>query len=165
LLSAKELVDGQQYFGLYLQQLQQRSKALHALTEPMIGDGLMSNDKEHTFWLQALAAKGGKLDPANLKQQAAVPLSSFLRYDPWTDQVIALHSTYEPLLMAADKMPFEIAPIYIKLAYYKAPAEPAPATAPPTEAPAAAGDAPAAATPPPAPADTTATPPAAQPQQ
>jgi hypothetical protein len=171
LLNAKELVDGQQYFGLYLQQLQQRSKALRALTEPMIGDGLMTNDKEHTFWLQALAAKGGKLDPANLKQQAAVPLSSFLRYDPWTDQVIALHSTFEPLLMAADKMPFEIAPIYIKLAYYKAPADPALTAAPPAAAgaaapAAAAGDAaPAAATPPPAPADTTAAPPPAPPQQ
>ncbi|MEO6802395.1 MAG: hypothetical protein ABI197_04010 [Granulicella sp.] len=136
LLSAKELVDGQQYFGLYLQQLQQRSKALRSLTEPMIGDGLMSNDKNHTFWLQALAAKGGKLDQANLKQQAAMPLSSFLRYDPWTDQVIALHSTFEPLLMAADKMPFEIAPIYIKLSYYKAPADPALA-APPAAAPGA----------------------------
>jgi hypothetical protein len=133
LLSAKELVDGQQYFGLYLQQLQQRAKPLHALTEPMIGDGLMKDDKEHSFWMQALVAKGGKLDQANLKQQAAVPLSSYLRYDPWTDQVIALHSTYEPLLMPADKMPFEVGPIYIKLAYYKAPADPA-AAAPPAAA-------------------------------
>ena len=38
LLSAKELADGQQYFGLYLQQLQQRVKALKALNEPLIGD-------------------------------------------------------------------------------------------------------------------------------
>jgi hypothetical protein len=152
LLSAKELVDGQQYFGLYLQQLQQRAKPLRALTEPMIGDGMMKDDKEHSFWLQALVPKGGKLDQANLKQQAAVPLSSFLRYDPWTDQVIAMHSAFEPLLMPADKMPFEVEPVYIKLAYYKAPVDPglaapaadtapAPATtnaAPPTAAPTAA---------------------------
>ena len=129
LLSAKELVDGQQYFGLYLQQLQQREKPLKALTEPMIGDGLIKDDKEHSFWMQALAAKGGKLDQANLKQQAAVPLGSFLRYDPWTDQVITLHTAFEPLLMPADKMPFEVEPVYIKLTYYKAPAEAAPATA------------------------------------
>src|SRR5580704_5052316 len=40
LLSAKELDGGQQYFGLYLQQLQQRVKSLKALNEPLIGDGL-----------------------------------------------------------------------------------------------------------------------------
>ena len=125
LLNAKELVDGQQYFSLYLQQLQQRAKTLHSLTEPMIGDGLIQNDKEHTFWLQPLVAKGPKLDPANLKQQAAVPLSSFLRFDPWTDQVITMHTAFEPIIMAADKMPFEVGPVYLKLSYYKAPADPA----------------------------------------
>ena len=31
-----------------------------------------------------------KLDMPNLKQQAAMPLSSFLRFDPWTDQVVHL---------------------------------------------------------------------------
>lgn len=139
LLSAKELVDGQQYFGLYLQQLRERAKALHALTEPMIGDGLMQEDKEHTFWMQALVTKGGKLDQTNLKQQAAAPLSNFLRHDPWTDQLITLHSSYEPLLMPADKMPFEVAPIYIKLAYYKAPADAAAAGPAPTTDAAPAG--------------------------
>jgi len=100
----------------------------------MIGDSLMRDDKEHAFWLQALAPKGGKLDQADLKQQAAVPLGSFLRYDPWTDQVIALHTAFEPLLMPADKMPFEVEPVYLKLSYYKAPADPGAAAAalPPT---------------------------------
>jgi hypothetical protein len=90
---------------------------------------------------------GGKLDLANLKQQAAMPLSSFLRYDPWTDQVIQLHSAYEPLLSPADKMPFEVVPVYLKLAYYKAPAEPAgaaPAATSSTNPSAAPADTPAA---------------------
>ncbi|NYF81213.1 hypothetical protein [Granulicella arctica] len=159
LLSAKELAGGQPYFGLYLQQLQQRAKALHSLTEPTIGDGLIKNDKDHTFWMQAMVAKGGKLDQADLKQQAAVPLSSFLRYDPWTDQVIALHSAFEPLLMPADKMPFEVEPVYLKLSYYKAPVQPTIAPAPATD-----GTAGATAAPPPADATTgTAAPPAADP--
>jgi len=160
LLNAKELADGQQYFGLYLQQLQQRVKALKALNEPLLGDGLTKSDSDQTFWLAALMAKGGKLDMANLKQQAAMPLSSFLRFDPWTDQVIALHAAYEPLLSPADKMPFEVEPVYLKLGYYKAPAEPEAAPAPAATAPAAA------------PADTTAAPappttapPTAAPQQ
>ncbi len=128
LLSAKELEGGQQYFGLYLQQLQQRVKSLKALNEPMIGDGLIKSDTDQTFWLAAMMGKAPKLDMKDLKQQAAMPLSSFLRRDPWTDQVITLHAAYEPLLSPADKMPFEVEPVYIKLGYYKAPADTAPAT-------------------------------------
>jgi hypothetical protein len=63
-----------------------------------------------------------------------MPLASFLRFDPWTDQVFVMHSTFEPLLTAADKMPFEVEPVYLKLSYYKPPAD---ATAPPTGNPAA----------------------------
>ena len=142
LLNAKELEGGQQYFGLYLQQLQTRVKALKALNEPMLGDGLVKSDTDPTFWMAALLNKGSKLDMKDLKQQAAMPLSSFLRFDPWTDQVITLHSAYEPLLTAADKMPFEVEPVYLKLSYYKAPAGPAaaPATADPA-APAPAAQA------------------------
>jgi hypothetical protein len=142
LLQAKELVDGQKYFGLYLQQLQQRIKGLKALNEPLIGDGLVKSDTDPSFWLAALVPKGEKLDVKDLKQQAAEPLSSFLRFDPWTDQVITMHTAFEPILSASDKMPFEVSPIYLKLGYYKPPAEPAaaPATAAPA-APAPAGDA------------------------
>lgn len=155
LLSAKDLNDGQQYFGLYLQQLQQRVKALKALNEPMLGDGLVKSDTDPTFWLAAMMAKGTKLDQNNLKQQAAMPLSSFLRFDPWTDQVIPMHASFEPLLSAADKMPFEVEPVYLKLGYYKPTVDPAaaPATANPATAPANDSNAPAlpaAATTPPA---------------
>jgi hypothetical protein len=149
LLNAKELEGGQQYFSLYLQQLQQRVKSLKALNEPMIGDGLIKSDTDPTFWMQAITTKGPKLDMKDLKQQAAMPLASFLRFDPWTDQVFVLHSAFEPLLTAADKMPFEVEPVYLKLSYYKAPAEPAAA---PTATPANA-----------APADNTAAPAAAAP--
>jgi hypothetical protein len=147
LLNAKELEGGQQYFSLYLQQLQQRVKSLKALNEPMIGDGLVKSDEDPTFWMAAIESKGPKLDMKDLKQQAAMPLASFLRFDPWTDQVFVMHSPFEPLLTAADKMPFEVEPVYLKLSYYKPPAEPAapagaaPATNPPadnTAAPAAA---------------------------
>lgn len=159
LLSAKELEGGQQYFSLYLQQLQQRVKSLKALNEPMIGDGLTKSDEDPTFWMAAIESKGPKLDMKDLKQQAAMPLASFLRFDPWTDQVYVMHSAFEPLLTAADKMPFEVEPVYLKLSYYKPPADaaPAPGTAAPaatppadnttTGAPAAATTAPA--TPPP----------------
>src|ERR1700742_4178162 len=139
LLNAKELEGGQQYFSLYLQQLQQRVKSLKALNQPMIGDGLTKSDEDPTFWMAAIESKGPKLDMKDLKQQAAMPLASFLRFDPWTDQVFVMHSSFEPLLTAADKMPFEVEPVYLKLSYYKPPADaaPAPAAAPAANTPAA----------------------------
>jgi hypothetical protein len=129
LLSVKDLEDGEQYFGLYLQQLAAREKGLKALNDPQIGDSLIKPDG--TFWMQAIVPKSPKLNNTDLKQQAAVPLNSYLRNDPWTDQVIKLNSAVEPLLSARDKLPFEITPVSVSLSYWKAPVEP-------TAAPAAA---------------------------
>jgi hypothetical protein len=138
LLNAKELAGGQQYFGLYLQQLQAREKGLTSLDTPMIGDALVKSDKDPTFWMAAMMPKGIKLDMKDLKQQAAMPLASFLRFDPWTDQVVQMHVSFEPIINERDKMPFEVEPVYLKLSYYAPPAAPAaPAAA------AAAGTAPA----------------------
>jgi hypothetical protein len=119
LLGAKELVDGQQYFGLYLKQLQQQSKALLSLNAPMLGDALVKSDLNPTFWMAPLIAKAPKLDVKDVKQQAAMPLDSFLRFDPWTDEVAIMHSSFEPILGAPDKMPLEVAPIYLKLGYFE----------------------------------------------
>lgn len=142
LLNVKELSDGQKYFGLYLQQLQQRVKNLRALNEPMIGDGLVKSDTDSTFWLAALLSKGDKLDVKNLKQQAAQPLSSFLRFDPWTDQLLTMHTAFEPILSTSDKMPFEVAPVFLKLGYYKVPTDPQATPAAATPAPTASTPAP-----------------------
>ncbi len=122
LLSTKELVDGQQYLGLYLKQLQQQSKALLSLNAPMLGDALVKSDADPTFWMAPLIAKAPKLDVKDIRQQAAMPLDSFLRFDPWTDQVAIMHSSFEPILGAPDKMPLEVAPVYLKLSYFQAPA-------------------------------------------
>jgi len=135
LLNAKELAGGQQYFGLYLEQLQERMKGLTALNTPMIGDALVKSDKDPTFWMAAMVPKGIKLDMKDLKQQAAMPLASFLKFDPWTDQVIKMTYSYEPIINERDKMPFEVEPVYLKLTYYAPPAPPAPL---PAAAPAAA---------------------------
>jgi hypothetical protein len=142
LLSVKDLADGQKYFSLYLQQLQAREKSLTALTSPQLGDSLIGPDGN--FWMQAIVSKGPKLNNTDLKQQAAMPLAAFLRFDPWTDQVIQMHTSYEPLLSARDKMPFEITPVYLKLTYYTAPAPPAEPPAAPPAADAAPAAAPAA---------------------
>ena len=111
LLTVKELADSQKYFGLYLQQLQLRVKSLTALNQPMIGDGLIKSDTDNSFWMAAMVPRGIKLDMKDLKQQAAMPLANFLRFDPWTDQLILMHTTFEPLISDRDKMPFEVEPV------------------------------------------------------
>ncbi len=83
--------------------------------------------------MAALVPRGIKLDMKDLKQQAAMPLASFLRFDPWTDQLIQMHTTFEPLITDRDKMPFEVTPVYLKLTYFKPP-EATPAAAPPAAA-------------------------------
>ncbi len=121
LLQPKELAASQKCLGLYLQQLQARVQHLPTLTQPLIGDGLVKSDTDRTFWLAPLIARSDKLAVQNLDQQAAVSLSSFLTFDPWTDQLLALHATLQPILNASDKMPFEVAPIFLKLAYFQGP--------------------------------------------
>jgi hypothetical protein len=138
LLNAKELAGGQQFFGLYLQQLQQRLKGLPALNTPVIGDALVKSDKDSSFWMAAMMPKGIKLDMKDLKQQAAMPLANFLKFDPWTDQVVQIHPSFEPIINERDKMPFEVEPVYLKLSYYAPPAAPAAAPAAAATAPAAA---------------------------
>jgi len=132
---AEPLADGQKYFALYLQTLQSRVGGLKALTTPQIGDSLFKPDG--TFWMQAIVSKGPKLDNKDVTQQGAMPLSQFLRFDPWTDQVIQKSQSIEPLLSARDKIPFEITPIYLKLGYYKPPAPPPTPAAAAAPAPAA----------------------------
>ena len=163
LLSVKDLAFSQPFFSLYLQQLKARQSGLKALTAPQIGDGLLKGDG--TFWMQAIVAKGPKLDNKDLAQQGAMPLSQFIRFDPWTDKVVQMKTTVEPLLSSRDKIPFEVTPIYLKLAYYQPPAPPPAAAAPVQAAPltatpvAPAAGAPAdagTATPPPADAGTAA---------
>jgi len=154
LLNGSEFKDKLNYPGLYLEQLAARVKQMPHLTEAIIGDPLVKNEKDYQFWMSALLSKGGKLDMNDLTQNAAMPLSSFLKFDPWTDQVNQIHARYEPLLSARDKMPFEVTPVYLKLSYFVGPVT-APAAAP-GAAPAAAGAAAGTTAAPAAPADQTA---------
>ena len=127
LLSPPQLAPALSFFGLYLEQLAARAKALHSLNEPELGDSLM-DDAGDAPWLAALLPRADRLEPASLTQQAATPLGSFLRFDPWTDRVVTLPPVTEPLLSPSDKMPFEVRPVYIKLAPYTAPADAPPST-------------------------------------
>jgi hypothetical protein len=102
--------------GLYFAQLQQREKELTALNTPRLGDSML--DSTGQPWLIAVQKRAPKLDQDKLDQIAALPLGSRLRTDAWDDKVYTLKTTAPVLLNARDKMPFEVTPVYYKLARY-----------------------------------------------
>jgi hypothetical protein len=112
--------------GLFFAQLSDRSKQLTALNTPRIGDSLLRPTGEP--WMNALIAKGPKLDINKLDQVAALPLGSQLKIDAWDDRVLALHARQAPILNARDKMPFEVTPVFFRLTRYTPPVVAAPTT-------------------------------------
>jgi hypothetical protein len=130
LLSNSEFKDRMGIPGLYLLQLQQRAHAMPGLLDARLGDSMAYGLKDKRFFLEGLMTKAPKLNMEDLKQEAAMPLGSLLRIDPWTDQVVQLHYAVEAPLNGRDKMPFEVTPVYYKLAYFKEEAPVAPAAAP-----------------------------------
>ena len=137
---AIELFNGSVYkdksasVGLFFEQLQNREKSLTALLSPRLGDPLIKADG--TPWLIELGKGAPKLEMNNLTQRAALPIGSHLKTDPWNDKVIAINASVPVLLNAADKLPFAVTPVYLRLQRYQASASPEPA-APPANQPAA----------------------------
>jgi hypothetical protein len=113
--------------GLFLAQLNDRSKQLTALNTPRLGDSLLRPTGEP--WMNALIPKAPKLDINKLDQIAALPLGSQLKIDAWDDKVIRLNARQAPIMNARDKMPFEVTPVFFRLTRYTLPVA-APAAAP-----------------------------------
>ena len=102
--------------GLFFAQLQDRSRALKALTTPRIGDSLLNADG--TPWLIELARSSPRLNIHDVNQVAALPLGSHLKVDAWDDRVFQLKARQIPLWNAQDKMPFELTPVLLRLTRY-----------------------------------------------
>ncbi len=132
--------------GLYFEQLADRGTALRALNTPKLGDSMLKPDG--TPWLGELAHMAPKINWDDPTQQAALPLGSWLKTDPWDDKVHMLNAKRYLPMNARDKMPFEVTPIFYKLQRYEEASvtpTPAPAAAPAatpsaTDQPAAAPD-------------------------
>jgi hypothetical protein len=104
--------------GLYFRALLARAKTLPALMQPQIGDSLFTAPTDDQVWLGSLVTRAPKLQVADVKQIAALPLGSRLRVDSWTDTVEALNSRPVAVLSPSDKMPFEITPVFFRLRPY-----------------------------------------------
>lgn len=111
--------------GLYWAQLADRGKELRALNTPLMGDSMLQPDG--TPWMAALAHEAPKINWDDMSQIPALPLGSWLKIDPWDDHVHMLNAKRYAPMLAHDKMPLEVTPIYFRLQRY----EQANATPPP----------------------------------
>jgi hypothetical protein len=115
--------------GLFLAQLVNMQHQIPSLVLPRLGDSQLRSDG--LPWLAALQQGAPALQVNNPQQIAALPLGSHLRIDPWDDKVYQLHAPAPVIVSASDKMPFQVTPIFYKLAKYRPQQDnPAPAQAP-----------------------------------
>jgi hypothetical protein len=121
--------------ALFFKQLNDEQKALPALIDARIGNGVYLDP--------SLLNSGPQLKPDNVDQISALPLGARIKLNPWSDQATMLDAKAVPLYSAREKMPFEITPFYPFVSRYQAnsaataPAATAANAAPPAQAPAA----------------------------
>jgi hypothetical protein len=78
------------------------------------------SDKKEVTRMAGLMQRAPELQTARTDQIAALPLGSRTSLDPWTDKLRMTKLRPTPLLSAREKMPFEIAPVYLRLTYQTA---------------------------------------------
>lgn len=99
--------------ALFLKQLDDEQKALPALINPRLGNGVYLDTH--------LADAGPQLQPNKIDQISALPLGARLKLDPWSDEVELLKAKPVPLYSAREKMPFEVTPFLPFLTRYVQP--------------------------------------------
>ncbi|MGH9715585.1 MAG: hypothetical protein ACRD4R_02485 [Candidatus Acidiferrales bacterium] len=99
--------------ALFFKQLRDEQKALPALIDPRIGNGVYLDP--------SLLDAGPQLKPYNVSQISALPLGARIKLNPWSDMVDMLNAKPVPLYSAREKMPFEITPFYPFLSRYRNP--------------------------------------------
>ena len=99
--------------ALFLKQLDAQSKALPALINPRLGNGVTIGP--------SLISSGPQLQPGKVDQISALPIGARVKLDPWSDRVELLKSKPIALLSAREKMPFEVTPFMPFLTRYQKP--------------------------------------------
>jgi len=99
--------------GLFLKALQQKSPSLPRLIQATLGNDLTMYLKTPEF--MELLAKAPQIEDSKLEQVAALPLGSRVKLEPWANQSYLMKTRSIALLSAREKMPFEVAPVNLKL--------------------------------------------------
>jgi hypothetical protein len=102
--------------GLFLRELEVRSRELPALITPQFGTRMARKDS--VLRMSALLQSAPALQPNDVTQVAALPLGSRIKLNPWDDTVELKKSKAVPLLSAREKMAFEVTPMIPHLARY-----------------------------------------------
>jgi hypothetical protein len=105
--------------GLFLRELELRSRELPALITPQFGTRMAKNDG--VLRMSALLQTAPALKVDDVTQVAALPLGSRIKLDPWDDNVELKKSKSVPLLSAREKMALEVTPMIPHLARYRGP--------------------------------------------
>jgi hypothetical protein len=101
--------------GLFLKALGNEANRLPSLIKPLFGSRMA--DGSNVLRMAELIERSPQLQTTRIDQVAALPLGSRTKLDPWTDDLQMVHARPVQLLSAREKMPFELTPIYIHLAY------------------------------------------------
>ncbi len=102
--------------GLFLRELEARSRELPALITPQFGTRMAK--KDGILRMSTLIQSAPALQPNDVNQVAALPLGSRIKLNPWDDTIELKKSKAVPLLSAREKMAFEVTPMIPHLVRY-----------------------------------------------
>jgi hypothetical protein len=99
--------------GLFLHALELRAPRLPNLVSPHLGNIIVRGSKVHL--MTDIMASAPKLEMKKTEQIAALPLGSRVRLDSWDDRVDLISAKPEAPQFAREKIPFEVAPVFLYL--------------------------------------------------
>jgi hypothetical protein len=101
--------------GLFLKALGAESNRLPNLIKPLMGSRMAEHS--NVLRLAALLETAPELQRTRPDRVSALPLGGRTKLDPWTDELRMARTRSVPLLSAREKIPFEVAPVYLHLTY------------------------------------------------
>jgi hypothetical protein len=99
--------------GLFLKAVDERAPQLNHLLLPHIGNAMVKGSE--VTRMTGLKQAAPELEMGKLDQIAALPLGGRVRVDPWNNRVELMQTKPVALVSAREKMPFEVAPVYLWL--------------------------------------------------
>ncbi len=99
--------------GLFLKAVDERAPQLQHLLLPHLGNAMVKGSEVRR--MADLKQSAPDLEMTKLDQIAALPLGGRLRVDPWNTKVELIKAKPVTLMTAQEKMPFEVAPVYLYL--------------------------------------------------
>jgi hypothetical protein len=103
--------------GLFLKALADRSADLPNLLAAHMGNPMA--DGKNVKRMKDLMGSAPELETTKVEQIAALPLGGRIRVDEWTNQLELIKTKPVALLSAREKMPFEVAPVFLYLTRQK----------------------------------------------